>query len=355
MTDLEKQMAEALRGLLNDTQHASHADCHDGPCPVREARQLLALYDAQAAEQAAGGGEAVAHQLRQVRDSHHFAGLDWIKFRDLLSLAARMLEERPSVTCQTYGPGTAVPCAECNQTLVDVQELAELRARAAGGGEAVNPFNLPRFVVERDGGPELVVVGRYVVCGRDTIFLSNPAPAAPSDHQLEGAAVPQGPQTEFVLNKLRSALSAMTTFFGMDEDEASKPTLDKARQALYYAEIVMRPLEPWERQSLEDFRACVRRWHEKAVAKGYHGVESMCNTALPYGTRDLRLVSASPGSEQKEGANGYVLVPEKATPLIREALRIGMRREVPNDELCDIRWRAAIAAAQDSETEAGNG
>lgn len=53
--------------------------------------------------------------------------------------------------------------------------------------------------------------------------------------------------------------------------------------------------------------------------------------------------------------DGYVLVPEKATPLIREALRIGMRREVPNDELCDIRWRAAIAAAQGSVKEAGNG
>ena len=59
MTDLEKQMAEALRGLLNDTQHASHDDCDDGPCPVREAREALAKLDAQAAEQAAGGGEAV--------------------------------------------------------------------------------------------------------------------------------------------------------------------------------------------------------------------------------------------------------------------------------------------------------
>lgn len=49
------------------------------------------------------------------------------------------------------------------------------------------------------------------------------APAAPS--------VQTGPRTEFVLNELRSALLAMTTFFGMDEDEASKPTFDKARQA----------------------------------------------------------------------------------------------------------------------------
>lgn len=112
--------------------------------------------------------------------------------------------------------------------------------------------------------------------------------------QPKGTAVPQGPRTEFVLNELRSALSAMTTFFGMDEDEASKPTFDKARQALNYAEIVMRPLEPWERQSLEDFRACVHRWHEKAVAKGYDGVEAMCDTALPYGTRDLRLVAQAP-------------------------------------------------------------
>ena len=39
------------------------------------------------------------------------------------------------ITCQTFGPGTSVPCAECNQTLVDVQELAELRARAAARGD----------------------------------------------------------------------------------------------------------------------------------------------------------------------------------------------------------------------------
>lgn len=51
--------------------------------------------------------------------------------------------------------------------------------------------------------------------------------------------------------------------------------------------------------------------------------------------------------------DGYVLVPEKATPLIREALRIGMRREVPSDELCDIRWRAAIAAAAPGEQKGG--
>ena len=144
MTDLEKQMAEALRGLMAGSEYKTLQDLagwHSIAMPKAAAldagRVALAKFDAQAAEQAAGGGEAVAHQLRQVRDSHHFAGLDWIKFRDLLSLAARMLEERPSVTCQTYGPGTAVPCAECNQTLVDVQELAELRAKAAGDGEAV--------------------------------------------------------------------------------------------------------------------------------------------------------------------------------------------------------------------------
>ena len=51
--------------------------------------------------------------------------------------------------------------------------------------------------------------------------------------------------------------------------------------------------------------------------------------------------------------DGFALVREKATPLIREALRIGMRREVPCDDLCDIRWRAAIAAAKDSEQKGG--
>ena len=60
--------------------------------------------------------------------------------------------------------------------------LAQREGDAAGAdpasGEAVNPFKLPRFVIERDGGPELHIVGRYVVGGRDTIFLS--APAAPA-------------------------------------------------------------------------------------------------------------------------------------------------------------------------------
>lgn len=37
----------------------------------------------------------------------------------------------PSLTCQTFGEGVAVPCAECNTVLVDSQELAELRAMAA--------------------------------------------------------------------------------------------------------------------------------------------------------------------------------------------------------------------------------
>lgn len=31
----------ALAGLLDDTQHAQHADCEDGPCPVRDAREAL--------------------------------------------------------------------------------------------------------------------------------------------------------------------------------------------------------------------------------------------------------------------------------------------------------------------------
>jgi hypothetical protein len=34
-------LMEALWNLLDDTQHADHPDCEDGPCPVREARAVL--------------------------------------------------------------------------------------------------------------------------------------------------------------------------------------------------------------------------------------------------------------------------------------------------------------------------
>lgn len=34
-------LREALKNLLEDTQHAEHEDCEDGPCPVREARAAL--------------------------------------------------------------------------------------------------------------------------------------------------------------------------------------------------------------------------------------------------------------------------------------------------------------------------
>lgn len=35
-------LVEALKGLLDDTQHVSHVDCDEGPCPVRDAREALA-------------------------------------------------------------------------------------------------------------------------------------------------------------------------------------------------------------------------------------------------------------------------------------------------------------------------
>lgn len=34
-------LRNALKNLLDDTQHAEHEDCEDGPCPVREARAAL--------------------------------------------------------------------------------------------------------------------------------------------------------------------------------------------------------------------------------------------------------------------------------------------------------------------------
>lgn len=52
------------------------------------------------------------------------------KAADQLRAQAAALAAAP-VTCQTYGSGVQVPCAECNQVLVDSQELAELRALAA--------------------------------------------------------------------------------------------------------------------------------------------------------------------------------------------------------------------------------
>lgn len=41
-----EKLREALRNLLNDTQHRAHAGCEAGPCPVREAREVLAAIDA---------------------------------------------------------------------------------------------------------------------------------------------------------------------------------------------------------------------------------------------------------------------------------------------------------------------
>lgn len=43
--------------------------------------------------------------------------------------------------------------------------------------------------------------------------------------------------------------------------------------------------------------------------------------------------------------DGYALVPVKATPAIIHALRTGGRRDYPSDELCEVRWAAAIAVA----------
>lgn len=39
---MNARLVGALGELLDDTQHASHKDCEDGPCPVRDARSVLA-------------------------------------------------------------------------------------------------------------------------------------------------------------------------------------------------------------------------------------------------------------------------------------------------------------------------
>lgn len=115
-----------------------------------------------------------------------------------------------------------------------------------------------------------------------------PCAAVPDDEAAQPAApvvapelpvIPQGAKAEEVIALLSSALNAMLTFFGMDEDADNKEVFDKARQAHWLAGHVTRPLEVWERHSLYDFRDCVHRWHEKAVAKGFDGIEAMCDLA----------------------------------------------------------------------------
>lgn len=42
VAEAREPLVEALKGLLDDTQHVSHFDCDEGPCPVRDAREALA-------------------------------------------------------------------------------------------------------------------------------------------------------------------------------------------------------------------------------------------------------------------------------------------------------------------------
>ena len=161
MTDLEKQMAEALRDCRDDTQ--AQIDLHIQQYGANYRKQQL---------------EALRKALAAADDA-------------LAKFDAQAAEQAPAITCQTFGPGTPVPCAECNQTLVDVQELAELRARAAGGGEAVPVA----WRVWRGDSYELFfnedAAKRRCECfarkGKPVPLYTHPAPAAPSDPQPRGA------------------------------------------------------------------------------------------------------------------------------------------------------------------------
>jgi hypothetical protein len=98
--------------------------------------------------------------------------------------------------------------------------------------------------------------------------------------QAMGSA-PEHPaeRTEFVIDTLLSALNGMMTFFGMDEDEVSKPTFDDARHADEYARIATRPLEPHEREALAHLRSTLHGWHARAVALGADGVDNVLHAA----------------------------------------------------------------------------
>lgn len=94
--------------------------------------------------------------LKQLAEDHASA-------IEALRAEIERLGAAPSLTCQTFGDGVAVPCAECNTVLVDSQELAELRARAAPIAPAI---------------PALTIMG---VAGRLRLFepakLQNPESA----------------------------------------------------------------------------------------------------------------------------------------------------------------------------------
>lgn len=42
---------------------------------------------------------------------------------------------------------------------------------------------------------------------------------------------------------------------------------------------------------------------------------------------------------------GWRLMPERPTPEMLGALRVGSSRDVPSDQLCDVRYRALLASA----------
>lgn len=134
------------------------------------------------------------------------------------------------------------------------------------------PPNAGWCFVSPESHPADVARGRVTEWNDQSQFfggLASPVPPAPAQ------------EAQVVLCSLESALNAMLTFFGMDEDDASKPTFDKARGALALAEVKTRELVPWERASLDEFRRVIHGWHEKACAKGYDGVAAMCDLAAP--------------------------------------------------------------------------
>lgn len=47
----------------------------------------------------------------------------------------------------------------------------------------------------------------------------------------------------------------------------------------------------------------------------------------------------------------WQLVPKKPTPEMCDALRIGSRRDVPGNPLCETRWAAALARAPKMKEE----
>ena len=140
-----------------------------------------------------------------------------------------------------------------------------------------------------------------------------------------------------ITDKLAEALDFALKYGTTENSVQGRTAIQKGQSAL----------AAYASQQAEPSEARVEAAVKALLARRELELEDLTDKAREHYFEDARAVLQAADAVSAV-PDGFALVPEKATPLIREALRIGMRREVPDDELCDIRWRAAIAAAAPS-------